>query len=295
MNDRSLDQLLDAWMDLGPTSAPDRVADAARLEALSTRQTAIPPWWPPRRFLEMNNIVRVGLVAAAVVTAALLGYSYFIAPNVGWPTVFPSEPTPEPSISAVDFTDLEGGGTPLEPGAHRIDYAAPVGVIVTIPDEAYLGYPSAWYKARYDWGPWHQTNSATLGIMDIQSLSFDPCASGFGPDEDTGTGVDELADALERVNGIEIARSDASLDGYNGQLLEITGSERSADCVAEPYLWLTTRGEAFPAPDVDPDSSVRVWILDVEGHRLVVVASSADPLYADDLQDLVDSLQIEAP
>ena len=41
MNDRNFDQLLDAWMDLGPTAAPDRVADAARLEARTTRQTAI--------------------------------------------------------------------------------------------------------------------------------------------------------------------------------------------------------------------------------------------------------------
>ena len=73
MNDRNLEQLLDAWMDLGPTTAPARLADAARLEARSTRQTAIPLWWPPRRFLEMNNFVRVGLVAAAVGAAPRVG------------------------------------------------------------------------------------------------------------------------------------------------------------------------------------------------------------------------------
>ena len=75
MNDRNLDQLLNAWMDLGPTTAPDRVADAARLEARSTRQTAIRQWWPPRRFPQMNNMAELGLAAAAVVVAALLGYS----------------------------------------------------------------------------------------------------------------------------------------------------------------------------------------------------------------------------
>ena len=48
MNDSSLDQLLDAWVELGPNVAPARVADAARLEIRSTRQTAIPKWWPPR-------------------------------------------------------------------------------------------------------------------------------------------------------------------------------------------------------------------------------------------------------
>ena len=69
VNDRSLDQLLDAWMDLGPATAPDRVADAARLESRTTRQTAIPPGWPPRRFPLMNTYAKVALSAAAVVVA----------------------------------------------------------------------------------------------------------------------------------------------------------------------------------------------------------------------------------
>ena len=56
MNDRNFDQLLNAWMDLGPTTAPDRVADAARLEAATTRQRpAILSRWAPRRFPTMNT------------------------------------------------------------------------------------------------------------------------------------------------------------------------------------------------------------------------------------------------
>jgi hypothetical protein len=70
MNDRNLDQILDAWMDLGPTVAPDRVADAARLEARSTRQRRA--WWPARRFLAMNSPTRIGLAAAGVVAAVVV-------------------------------------------------------------------------------------------------------------------------------------------------------------------------------------------------------------------------------
>ena len=57
MNDRNFDQLLNAWMDLGPTTAPDRVADAARLEAAATRQLpAALSRWAPRRFPVMNTV-----------------------------------------------------------------------------------------------------------------------------------------------------------------------------------------------------------------------------------------------
>ncbi len=40
----------------------------------------------------MNNIAKLGLAAAAVVVAALLGYTYLVAPNVGGP-----EPSTSPS------------------------------------------------------------------------------------------------------------------------------------------------------------------------------------------------------
>ena len=68
MNDRNFDQLLNAWMDLGPTTAPDRVADAARLEAAP--RANCPPIlsrWAPRRFPVMNNTAKVALATAAVV------------------------------------------------------------------------------------------------------------------------------------------------------------------------------------------------------------------------------------
>src|SRR5688572_4323438 len=112
MNDRNLDQLLTAWMNLGPTTAPDRVADAARLEAASTRQTAIPMWWPPRRFPLMNTSVRLALATAVLAGAALLGYTYLVAPNVGDDaTIVPAPaPTPAPTpVSILTATDLQPG------------------------------------------------------------------------------------------------------------------------------------------------------------------------------------------
>jgi hypothetical protein len=86
MNDRTFDQLLDAWLDLGPTSAPERVADAARLEARGTRQTAaVLGRRLPQRWMDMNRMVRFG-VAAAVVALSIVGLAYLTGRNVAAPS-----------------------------------------------------------------------------------------------------------------------------------------------------------------------------------------------------------------
>ena len=86
----------------GNTPLPEAVRDAIRAELPSTHQR--PAWWPVRRSPEMNNLAKYGLAAAAVVVAALLGYTYLVAPNIGGP----SDPTPTPSPAPVAFSDLSG-------------------------------------------------------------------------------------------------------------------------------------------------------------------------------------------
>jgi hypothetical protein len=296
MNDRNLDQLLDAWMDLGPTSAPDRVADAARLEAASTRQTAIPMWWPPRRFPVMNATAKIALATAAVVVAMVLGYNYLVAPSIGSPRLFVQDPTPSPSPAAINFTDHEGEGRGLQPGPYLIDYGAPVEVVITVPDEPFEQAPSAWYKAIFDWGPWHQDNRARLGFGDVENVRVDACDPGPGWQVPAiGPGVADLVDALSAIPIIDVTRSSATLDGYSGELLEMTGTVRPEGCSDAPILWETTRGDETLVPG--PDERLRVWVLDVEGNRLVVWAGQDDddPATAEDLQALIDSIQIQAP
>jgi hypothetical protein len=97
MSDRTFDHLLDAWLELGPTAAPERVAAAARLEARGIRQaTGAPGRWLPQRWMDMHRTVPVA-VAAAVIIAAFLGFSYLLRPDVGTPQ--PGAPTPVPSAS----------------------------------------------------------------------------------------------------------------------------------------------------------------------------------------------------
>ena len=98
MNDRNFDQLLDAWMDLGPHVAPGRVGEAVRLEARSTRQMpAVLSRWGTRRYTDMNQSVRIALAAAAVVAVALIGFGFLRWQNVGSPGPSPSAAWSKPS------------------------------------------------------------------------------------------------------------------------------------------------------------------------------------------------------
>ena len=112
-------------------------------------------------------------------------------------------------------------------------------------------------------------------------------------DPAVGPTVDDLAAAITALPGVEVTGpSDVSLDGVSGQLIELTGIERPADCAAEAPMWETTRGDSWILPGVG--GRVRVWIVDVADTRLVVWANE-DPGFTDQaaLQSLVDSIQIE--
>jgi hypothetical protein len=100
-DERSFDQLLDAWLDGGPGVAPVRVADAARLEVRTTRQMNSLEIWALRRIPVMNTTMRFAIGTAAVAVAALLGLNLLVPPNVG------DDPAPSdasPSVSWVTFT-----------------------------------------------------------------------------------------------------------------------------------------------------------------------------------------------
>ena len=84
----------------------------------------------------------------------------------------------------------------------------------------------------------------------------------------------------------------AELVGYAGLLVELTGT---ASCVPDSAMWTTTDPE-FSLPVPDPGDRTRVWILDVEGNRLVIFATE-DANFTDpeSMQTLVDTIQIVVP
>jgi hypothetical protein len=290
--DRDVTRTVRSWLEDGATTLPDRVLDAVLDQLPATHQRRA-TWWPARRSAHMNTAAKLGLAATVVVVAALLGYTYLVAPNVGGPGLDDQSPTPIPTPPPASFTEVPSEGTELEPGTYLIDYAAPVRVTITVPAEPYEGNPSPWYKAMFDWGPWHQSNEASIGFGDIANVSVDPCSPEAGVVEPAvGPGVGDLADAIAAVPGVEMTRSEATLDGYAGLLLDLAVNDVPAECPDEARMLETTRGDFILMPG--PGDRARIWILDVEGTRLTVWAGEA-PGFAspEHLQSLIDTVQIE--
>jgi hypothetical protein len=81
-----------AWLELGPTDAPDRVVQGALLEIESTRQER--DFRIPWRLPSMNPLIRLMASAAAIAVVLAVG-GILVGPRLG-PGVGP-QPTPSPS------------------------------------------------------------------------------------------------------------------------------------------------------------------------------------------------------
>ena len=107
-----------------------------------------------------------------------------------------------------------------------------------------------------------------------------------------GPSVDDLVKYLAGHPLIDISvNSDVTLDGYPGKYLEYTKSAEGIQCsgTAQGGWPVANRQE-------DADEYSRVWILDVDGVRLVIEMFSsprASEGVTAELRQIVESLQIE--
>lgn len=93
--DHDLEEAVRAWAALGSERLPDPALDAA-LEVIARTNQRHAGWLARRTNLMNGNTLKLGLVAAAVVTVALLG-ARFLPGMVGGPP----DPTPTPTPTAV--------------------------------------------------------------------------------------------------------------------------------------------------------------------------------------------------
>ena len=100
-SDRNVDRTIRSWLHEDRHEDASRVAGAV-LDLLDTTPQRRTPWWPARRIPFMNKYVSLGLGAAAVVAALVIGAQVLGPPAPGGvgsaPSVSPS-PTPAPTAS----------------------------------------------------------------------------------------------------------------------------------------------------------------------------------------------------
>ncbi len=274
----------------GSTPLPHEVRDAIRAQLPATHQR--PAWWPAWRFPEMNHVMKLSLAGAAVVVAALLGYNYLVAPNVGGPSL--GGPTPSPTPVPTPIGALNGQD-PLQAGRWQVDPALPMDVTIELPDGWSAG--GAWV-AR---GPKGIAAPDGMAIRfyagDDLNLYLDPLVPGDGfVDPPVGPTADALVAAMVGHPDWDVTgTAPVTIGGYAGQVAHVVLPEGASD--ATPFylfgdprggqVWGWAAGQLFD-----------VYVVDVAGGRLVIDAFHYPETSAGDLaaqQAVLDSIRIEAP
>jgi hypothetical protein len=286
--DRDVTRIVRSWLDEGVTQLPDRVLDSVLDQVPMTPQRRA-PMWAARRFTTMNYTVRIGLAAAAVVVTALIGYQLLSGPNVGdpGPTATP-QPTSTPARTPVALRD-----GPLEPGEH-----------VTHPFDAPNDSLSFTFTVPAGWSGFGKIgvlpeqggagpDGMGMGFSLVTGLYSDPC-HGVQPDVTVGPTVDELVTAFLDQTAYEATTpTDVTLSGHSGKQMDLimpSGANYTSCYLGGSTVW---QGSIHAQ---GPGNVWHLWILDVEGVRVVILAQDNPGTSAEDKAELlaiVDSIEIE--
>jgi len=195
----------------------------------------------------------------------------------------PTTPTAETPTGAGP-TDLVGRHGPLEPGLYsmaawgqneQVDEALP---------RAILDVPEGWFSNGgyvIDAGLDGVTDDqlGDISVWHVVQVLADPCqrrtASTVGPT------VKDLARALVRQSGPSTRPRPVALDGHRGLAMEVTVPPDTdlTRCTNEDYsLWRTEPQGDGAHGQSHAGVTNHLWILDVDGTRLVVLAA----LYPDE-------------
>jgi hypothetical protein len=290
--DRDTTRIVRSWLEEGVTALPDRVLDTVldQLPATSQRRS----WWPTWRFQDMNSPMRI--VIAAVVLAAIGVVAISVLPrsgNIGGPS-----PTPTPTTSPTAPPSPMPAG-PLTPGTYLFPSEGEI-----VPAAFSITVPEGWTNDG-----WALTKGpgATILISPwaVRYTYGDPC-HWQSTVVDPGSRVEGLASALSRQSGRNgTTPTSATLGGFSGQRLELdVPAFTLADCDANEYRAWVAPGPGVTGKGVDepgragfaPGMHSELWILDVNGTRLLIEASylaEATASQRAELASVVASIEIE--
>jgi hypothetical protein len=270
-SDRDTTRIVRSWLDEGVTQLPDRVLDAV-LDQVPTTPQRRATWWPARRLPEMNTFAKLGVAAAMVVAAALLGFNYLIAPNVGGPGPA-SEPTPTPIPTPTPAPSPAGL---LPEGSHRLWNAVPITVTIPAPD--WYGDPAGGILTKNDHtDPPNGAGMIVFGGLGDLYVYGDPCQWSTTRPDTPATTVDELVSALAaQASRDASAPVDITLDGYAGQSITlhvpddaVYSAGRFSECESGQFRTLA-EGPDGARYHQGPGQIDELWIVDVNGELVVI-------------------------
>lgn len=253
----------------------------------------------------------LAVVAALGVAGAFVVRSAFSSdatplPPAGQPTVAETTNEPSPTATARDILGIPNFA-PLETGTYYVDPdkdpSTPLRVVYTIAADGWL----QWLGAVKNHGI---NEHVAVSIATVTNVVRHGCRDHSPADPPVGPTVDDLATALADLAPFRVTSppTDITMAGYRGKNLELTvpdlpvegpgeGDPRFTDCEGGNLAsWVAPLNDGPFTGHTFPGYTEELWILDVEGSRLVIVAHSTPKAPAEDVAELraiLDSIRIE--
>lgn len=290
--ERDTTRVVRSWLRADEHESADRVLHAvlARLDTTPQRR----PWWPARRFTNVQTYTRLAIVAAAALVIAVAGLQFLPGPLVG------GRPTPGPTATPLPTPVATAPTMPLgrlQPG--RYAWSTPHGRLAFDVPAGWAGdNPSGIAKAQ------DQPGEMGLLVWDfdgftVRHVYVDACLppGTLSPVEQTS---DALVRALEAQGSIVAAVTDLTVAGAPTKRIDLTEPEGldRATCrhgVEGPLqIWADAAVDNYFS--LGPGHRGVAWVLDVDGGPLVLMAAvSGDAVAADvaELDAIVASMQME--
>lgn len=296
--ERDTTRIVRSWLEGGVTDLPDRVLDAVLEQLPATPQRH--PWWSARRFLRMNNPLKLAIAAGAVFTAGIIGLNLLpraAQPGAGavasaTPTSTPV-PTPVPSLSP--FPSLPPEGLVMEPGRYQLSGRHSAGMSLSVE------VPAGWTVESSDMiaknrGLLDSEAGALFAFWPISGTFADPCTDHTLVVPTPGPGVDALADALADQPGTEAGPPSAvTVDGYPGKVVDSMVTADIEPCGVNGF-WLWAWPDGQPRWVQGTDELNRMFVVNVDGERLTFNGRYPAAITAADraeLDAIIASIDIE--
>jgi hypothetical protein len=194
-----------------------------------------------------------------------------------------TEPTEVPEFTLLD--PAADGSVELDPGTYALSanvQSAPLAAL-DVP-AGFYGF-HGWALRAVEEGPGYHYSG--IGYFSVAGLYENPCTR-QGQRLETGTSVDELVAALDRQQMTSTSEpAPVSIGGHDGVYVELTASPslRLKSCKDGGFeIWQTSDGGSWWL--FEPGQVDRLWIVDVDGERVVLDARAVPGVTDEETQAL---------
>ena len=287
--DREATRIVRSWLRTDEHESAGRVLDAV-LDQLDTNSQRRATRWPVRRIAEMNTFATWAIAAAAVVVVGIVGFN--LLPSfgvVGGPFISPSS-SPPPAATLGPTPSLS---TEIEAGSYVIS-TPHVRVRLTMPDGWSGGETGVW---RLPPEPEGYRGMLELAVtpFEVSLAVTDVCTDEVDVDfVEVGPTAEDLTSAL--ANQIGAQRSgptDLMLGGYPTKKFVLTLLPECPGTQGHAFWADATRTYGFALKHGETGT---VYVVDVNGERLVITSQYRDAASAEDiakLEAITASIEIE--